>query len=55
MFTLRAQAQALMRMPAGEGTTEGTTAGPTFEYVQPELRRWNVSEDERIVVLRNGP
>ena len=36
MFTLRSQAQALMRMPTGDGTT---TAGPTFEYVPPERRR----------------
>ncbi|TFI44831.1 hypothetical protein E4P29_03475 [Rhodococcus sp. 1R11] len=30
MFTLKAQAQALMAMPTGDGVT---TAGPTFEYV----------------------
>jgi Ferritin-like len=35
MFALRAQAIALMEMPDGDGTT----AGPTFEYVDPELRR----------------
>ncbi|MDT7804332.1 MAG: hypothetical protein QOI78_7765 [Actinomycetota bacterium] len=35
MFTLRAQAQALMKTPSGDGRT---TAGPTFEYVPPELR-----------------
>jgi Ferritin-like len=35
MYTLKAQAQALMLMP-DEGAT---TAGPTFEYVVPELRR----------------
>ncbi|MFJ1767221.1 ferritin-like protein [Amycolatopsis sp. NPDC088138] len=35
MFTLRAQAQALMKLPSGDGRT---TAGPTFEYVPPELR-----------------
>jgi hypothetical protein len=35
MYALKAQAQDLMRMPDGEGTT----AGPTFEYVPPELRR----------------
>ncbi|GGT43222.1 ferritin-like protein [Nonomuraea spiralis] len=34
MFTLRAQAQALMRMSGGDGTT----AGPTFVYVPPESR-----------------
>ncbi|MER6004770.1 hypothetical protein ABT120_39890, partial [Nonomuraea angiospora] len=35
MYALKAQAQALMRMP----DEDGTTAGPTFEYVPPELRR----------------
>ncbi|MWA03408.1 hypothetical protein F8568_024115 [Actinomadura sp. LD22] len=34
MYRLKAQAQALMRMPDGDGTT----AGPTFEYVPPERR-----------------
>ncbi|MEV6036632.1 hypothetical protein AB0L65_36160 [Nonomuraea sp. NPDC052116] len=35
MYALKGQAQALMRMP----DEDGTTAGPTFEYVAPELRR----------------
>jgi hypothetical protein len=35
MYQLKAQAQALMKMPSGDGTT---TAGPTFEYVPPERR-----------------
>ncbi|MGP3963256.1 ferritin-like domain-containing protein [Nonomuraea sp. 3N208] len=35
MYALKAQAQALMRMP----DEDGTTAGPTFEYVPPESRR----------------
>lgn len=35
MYTLKAQAQSLMQMPDGDGRT----AGPTFEYVEPELRR----------------
>ncbi|MEV0136419.1 ferritin-like protein [Dactylosporangium sp. NPDC050688] len=35
MYALKAQAQGLMEMSDGEGTT----AGPTFEYVPPELRR----------------
>ncbi len=35
MYTLKAQAQALMRMPTGDGLA---TAGPTFEYVPPERR-----------------
>ncbi|MFI7455403.1 ferritin-like protein [Nonomuraea sp. NPDC049714] len=35
MFTLRAQAQALMGMPDGEGGT----AGPTFEYVPRASRQ----------------
>ena len=34
MYALKAKAQALMEMPDGEGTT----AGPTFEYVPPALR-----------------
>ncbi|MGP3961989.1 ferritin-like domain-containing protein [Nonomuraea sp. 3N208] len=51
MYALKAQAQALMRMP----DEDGTTAGPTFEYVAPELRRWSVGDRQRIVVLRDGP
>ncbi|WP_084195553.1 ferritin-like domain-containing protein [Streptosporangium amethystogenes] len=47
MYALKAQAEALMRMPDG--------AGPTFEYVPPERRRWNVGENQRIVVLSDGP
>ena len=35
MFTLRAQAVALMKLPSGDGRT---TAGPAFEYVAPEDR-----------------
>jgi hypothetical protein len=35
MYALRAQAQALLAMPNGDGTM----AGPTFEWVDPELRR----------------
>jgi hypothetical protein len=35
MYTLKAQAQALMRMPTADGLV---TAGPTFEYVPPEQR-----------------
>ena len=35
MYALKAQAQALLEMPDGAGTT----AGLTFEYVPPELRR----------------
>jgi hypothetical protein len=35
MYALRAQAQALMQMPNGDGTV----AGPTFAYVDPDLRR----------------
>jgi hypothetical protein len=34
MYALKAQALTLMEMPDGEGTA----AGPTFEYVPPELR-----------------
>ncbi|GAA0383034.1 hypothetical protein GCM10009530_37310 [Microbispora corallina] len=51
MYALKAQAQALLRMP-DEG---GTTAGPTFEYVPPELRHWSRGDRQRIVVLRDGP
>src|SRR4051794_1835474 len=47
IYALKAQAQALMRNP-DEG---GTTAGPTFEYVPPELRRWSIGDRQRIVVL----
>jgi hypothetical protein len=35
MYALKAQAQELMRMQ----DADGTTAGPTFEYVEPERRR----------------
>jgi hypothetical protein len=34
MYAVKTQAQALMQMPDGDGTV----AGPTFEYVQPEHR-----------------
>ncbi|WP_106403188.1 ferritin-like domain-containing protein [Actinocorallia populi] len=51
MYGLKAQAQALMEMPDGEGVT----AGPTFDYVAPELRRWSVGDRRRIVVLADGP
>jgi CDGSH-type Zn-finger protein len=51
MYTLKAQAQALMRMPDGAGTT----AGPTFEYVPPDLRREHIDDRQRVVVLPDGP
>jgi CDGSH-type Zn-finger protein len=51
MFTLKAQAQALIAMP----DEDGTTAGPTFEYVPPEQRGWTVRDGKRIVVLPDGP
>jgi hypothetical protein len=35
MYALKSQAQALMKMPSGDGRT---TAGPTFEYVAPQDR-----------------
>ncbi|MEV4313992.1 ferritin-like protein [Actinocrispum sp. NPDC049592] len=35
MYALKAQAQALMKMPTGDGTT---TAGPPFEYIPPDQR-----------------
>ncbi|MET7335755.1 ferritin-like domain-containing protein [Nonomuraea sp. NPDC005650] len=51
MYALKAQAQALMRMPE----QDSAMAGPTFEYVAPEQRRWSVGDRQRIVVLRDGP
>jgi CDGSH-type Zn-finger protein len=51
MYALKAQTQALARMP----DEDGTTAGPTFDYVAPELRRWSVGDRQRIVVLHDGP
>ncbi|XVQ14205.1 ferritin-like domain-containing protein [Spirillospora sp. CA-255316] len=51
MYALKAQAQALMRMP----DEDGTTAGPTFEYVPPELRGAGLGDQRRIAVLRDGP
>jgi len=35
MYSLKAQAQALMQMPTEDGLA---TAGPTFEYVAPDRR-----------------
>lgn len=51
MYRLRAQAEAIMAMPDGVGTT----AGPTFDYVPPELRGQTPSHGRRIVVLPDGP
>ncbi|MEU5876449.1 ferritin-like domain-containing protein [Spirillospora sp. NPDC047279] len=51
MYALKAQAQALMAMP----DEDGMTAGPTFEYVAPELRRWSTGDRRQIVALRDGP
>lgn len=51
MYSLEKQAQALMRMP----DKDGTTAGPTFEYVPPGQRRWHIDDRQRIVVLPDGP
>lgn len=34
MYALKAQAQSLMQTPDGDDTS----AGPTFEYIAPELR-----------------
>ncbi|MFI6600105.1 ferritin-like domain-containing protein [Nonomuraea sp. NPDC050536] len=44
MYALKAQARELMRQ-----------GGPTFEYVTPELRRWSTGDQQRVVVLRDGP
>jgi CDGSH-type Zn-finger protein len=51
MYALKAQAEALMQMPEDDGRT----AGPTFDYVAPEMRRWSHGESQRIAVLPNGP
>jgi len=51
MYALKAQAEALMRMPDGEGVT----AGPTFDYVPPEQRPWSKGDARRIAVLTDGP
>jgi CDGSH-type Zn-finger protein len=51
MHALEAQAKALLDW----SYPDGTRAGPTFEYVAPEARRWSVGDARRIVVLRNGP
>ena len=51
MYALKAQAEALMGMPDGERRT----AGPTFDYVAPEERRWSQGDSRRIAVLRDGP
>lgn len=51
MYTLETQARALMRMP----DEAGTVAGPTFEYVPPEQRRWLIDDRQRIVVIPDGP
>ncbi|WP_371778310.1 CDGSH iron-sulfur domain-containing protein [Streptosporangium subroseum] len=51
MYALKAQTQALTRMP----DEDGTTAGPTFDYVAPEPRGWSVGDRQRIVVLHDGP
>lgn len=51
MHALEAQAKALLAWTYADGST----AGPTFEYVAPEIRRWSVGDSRRIVVLPNGP
>jgi len=51
MYGLQEQAQALMRMPDGDGMT----AGPTFDYVPPEQRGWSQTGRRRITVLPDGP
>jgi len=51
MYALKSQAEALMRMPDGEDRT----AGPTFDYVPAEQRRWAHGDSRRIAVLPNGP
>jgi CDGSH-type Zn-finger protein len=52
MYALKSQAQELMQIPMPDGTT---TAGPTFEYVEPARRRWSTGDDRRIVVMPDGP
>ncbi|GAB2841621.1 hypothetical protein GCM10022221_46080 [Actinocorallia aurea] len=51
MYGLQEQAEALMRMPDGDGLT----AGPTFDYVPPEQRGWSQTDHRRITVLPDGP
>jgi CDGSH-type Zn-finger protein len=51
MYGLKAQAQTLMQM----SVSEGRTAGPTFEYVEPSLRRFSTGDDRRVLVLPDGP
>lgn len=41
MYGLKAQAQALMCTPDGDGTT----AGPTFEYVPPDERGGSAGDE----------
>ncbi|WP_263417743.1 ferritin-like domain-containing protein [Terriglobus albidus] len=45
MYTLKSQAQNLMQMPNEDG---GTTAGPSFEYVAPELRTAIVQQSQPV-------
>jgi CDGSH-type Zn-finger protein len=52
MFQLKALAQELMQMPAGDGET---TAGPSFEYVPPVAPMQAANASYRITVIENGP
>jgi CDGSH-type Zn-finger protein len=52
MYGLKSMAQALMQMPLEDGHS---TAGPTFEYIPKDQRRWRDGGARRIVVLPDGP
>jgi CDGSH-type Zn-finger protein len=52
MYALKQAAVGLMQLPSGDG---GTTVGPSFEYVPPELRRLSDSQARKITVVANGP
>ncbi|ROO86644.1 ferritin-like protein [Actinocorallia herbida] len=51
LYGLKAQAQALMNTPE----TPRTTAGPTFEYVYPESRRWGPADPRHLTVHPDAP
>jgi hypothetical protein len=52
MYVIKALAQQLMAMPAGDGKS---TAGPTFEYVPPEQRSQLARRTIEGLPVRPGP
>jgi CDGSH-type Zn-finger protein len=52
MYALKRHAIELMELPSGDG---GTTVGPSFEYVPPELRHHPAKGERRVVVMPHGP